>query len=212
MAPRVTDDAILDAAMAAVVTHGYTGATTRQIAIAAGINEVTLFRRFENKQSLVLAAIHRDLAQLTSPGLHPTGNLQADLLGVLEYYTQIYRHHASLPLVIILEATRNPELANLIKEPLAAQLALRDLIAAYQRAGELRDEPPEQAVNALIGPLLAYAVDSQLGIASPTGPPPAPELLDRFLTGHRTSRETAASSTATAEFGPAARALSPGVA
>ena len=185
MPARISDDAILDAVVATVVAHGYTGATTRQIADAAGVNEVTLFRRFANKQTLVLEAIHRDLDRITTPDQSPSGDLRADLLLILEHYTRVYRARAALPLVVILEAIRNPELANLLDEPIAAQAGLRDLILYYQRSGQLCDEPPEHAVHALIGPLLAYGVDAQLGIASPSGPPSPERLLVRFLDGHR---------------------------
>jgi AcrR family transcriptional regulator len=184
MSVRVSDDTILDAVVATVLAHGYAGATTRQIATTAGVNEVTLFRRFANKESLVQAAIHRDLARITNPDLQASGDMEADLLGVLEYYVQLYRQRKSLPLVLILEAVRNPELEDLLRQPLAVQTKLRALIATYQQSGQLIDEPPAQAVNALIGPLLAYAVDAQLGIAAPTGPPNPQRLLDRFLGGH----------------------------
>ena len=184
MSPRVSDDAILDAVVATVIARGYNGATTRQIAAAARVNEVTLFRRFANKQTLVLAAIHRDMQRLNDPGLHPTGDLEADLLAVLAYYTQLYHEQGALPLIVILEAIRNPELANLLTEPIAAQARLRELITHYQHLGQLRDEPPQHAVNALIGPLLAYGIDTQLGTAA-AGPPNHAHLLDRFLHGHR---------------------------
>jgi AcrR family transcriptional regulator len=184
MSPRVPDDHILDAAIAIVVEHGYAGATTREIAARAGINEVTLFRRFESKARLVRAAIHRDLGETTARIASPTGDLRADLLAVLERYCVTYRDHGSLPLVVILESVRNPDLAGLIAEPTAAQLALRELVAAYQDAGELVREPPALAVNALLGPLLAHAVDSQLGIAA-TDPPTPQMLLEGFLRGRR---------------------------
>jgi AcrR family transcriptional regulator len=189
MSVRVSDDTILDAVVATVVAHGYTGATTRQIATTASVNEVTLFRRFANKESLVQAAIHRDLARITNPDLQPSGDLEADLLAVLDYFVALYRQPTSLPLVLILEAVRNPELEDLLRQPLALQTKLRALIATYQQSGQLIDEPPADAVNALIGPLLAYGVDAQLGIASPTGPPHPRQLLDRFLGGHGQARE-----------------------
>jgi AcrR family transcriptional regulator len=184
VSPRVDDDRILDAAIAVVIARGYSGATTREIASKAGVNEVTLFRRFESKARLVQAAIHRDLVQTTRALRAPTGDLEADLLAVLERYCATYRTHAALPLVIILEVTRNPELADLIQEPAATQLALRELIASYQADGELIDEPPAFAVDALLGPLLAHAVNTQLGIAS-CAPPTAQTLLEGFLRGHR---------------------------
>src|ERR1700733_14093346 len=82
--PRINDDRILDAAITVVIARGYSGATTREIAATAGINEVTLFRRFESKAHLVGAAIHRDLAQTTTTLQAPSGDLEADLLAVLE--------------------------------------------------------------------------------------------------------------------------------
>ena len=185
VSPRVDDDRILDAAIAVVIARGYSGATTREIAARAGINEVTLFRRFESKARLIQAAIHRDIAHTTAALQAPTGDLEADLLAVLERYCATYSAHGALPLVIILEVTRNPEFADLIKEPAAAQQGLRELVASYQADGLLIDEPPELAVNALLGPLLAHAVDTQLGIA--TSAPPTPRtLLEGFLRGRAT--------------------------
>lgn len=189
MSARVTDDEILDAAVAAVVEHGYAGATTRQIARAAGINEVTLFRRFHNKQTLVMAAIHRDLSRLEDPDLTPTGDLEADLLTVLEHYVETFRRHPGLPVMLMLEATRTAELADLLAEPLALQARVRELIGFYQRSGELVPEPPAQTFNALIGPLVVYGIDARIGIAPDGGPPTPHELLDRFLGGHRASAD-----------------------
>ena len=79
---------------------------------------------------------------------------------------------------------RHPELADLIAEPVRAQLALRELIRDYQDRGDLISEPAPLAVNALLGPLLAHAVDAQLGIDSVSAPTPR-ELLDGFLLGRR---------------------------
>ena len=186
MTPRIADDQILDAAVAAVLADGYAGATTRAIAAAAGVNEVTLFRRFGNKEQLFRAAIAREVTQVVEAETRVTGDLEADLMAVFAGYHASFSAHASLPLLIIVEATRNPEHADLLEAPLAAQRALRSVIAHYQETGELRREPPEMAVRALIGPLLAYAVDVQIGVE--TGALPAPgELLRPFLDGHRAS-------------------------
>src|SRR5689334_16077859 len=45
-------DRILDAARRVYAQHGFRGATTRLIAIEAGVNEVTLFRTFGSKAAL----------------------------------------------------------------------------------------------------------------------------------------------------------------
>lgn len=58
-----TDDRILDAALRLFQETGLHGATTRRIAEEAGVNEVTLFRRFGSKEHLLHEAISRGVQQ-----------------------------------------------------------------------------------------------------------------------------------------------------
>src|SRR5450631_4259697 len=50
--PESTRKHILDAAFELISSKGYLGASTREIALKAGVAEVTLFRHFANKESL----------------------------------------------------------------------------------------------------------------------------------------------------------------
>jgi AcrR family transcriptional regulator len=52
-------DQLLDAAVRLYAEAGYHGATTRRIADAAGVNEITLFRHFGSKDALIREAISR---------------------------------------------------------------------------------------------------------------------------------------------------------
>ena len=52
-----TREAILSAALEAYSKYGFRGATTRRIAEIAGVNEVTLFRHFGSKKTLLGEAI-----------------------------------------------------------------------------------------------------------------------------------------------------------
>src|SRR5437763_114997 len=52
-------DQLLDAAARLYAGAGYRGATTRRIAVAAGVNEITLFRHFGSKDALIREAITR---------------------------------------------------------------------------------------------------------------------------------------------------------
>lgn len=49
-----TSQKIIDAAMALVRDKGYVATTTKEIAKAAGVNECTLFRKFESKKDIVI--------------------------------------------------------------------------------------------------------------------------------------------------------------
>ena len=52
-------DQLLQAAARLYGEAGYRGATTRRIATAAGVNEITLFRHFGSKEALIREAISR---------------------------------------------------------------------------------------------------------------------------------------------------------
>jgi AcrR family transcriptional regulator len=52
-------DRLLDAAARLYAEAGYRGATTRRIAVQAGVNEITLFRHFGSKDALIREAITR---------------------------------------------------------------------------------------------------------------------------------------------------------
>jgi AcrR family transcriptional regulator len=64
-----TEDRILDAALRVFGEVGFRGATTRRIAEEAGVNEVTLFRRFRTKEELLLEAMRRDHSRSPPPAL-----------------------------------------------------------------------------------------------------------------------------------------------
>ncbi len=59
-----TRDKILDAARELFYEHGYYATSTRVIARDAGVNEVTLFRHFGNKEELLKAIIQVDYGEI----------------------------------------------------------------------------------------------------------------------------------------------------
>jgi AcrR family transcriptional regulator len=62
-------DQLLDAAARLYAEAGYRGATTRRIATAAGVNEITLFRHFGSKDALIHEAITRAGSSPVAPKL-----------------------------------------------------------------------------------------------------------------------------------------------
>ena len=62
-------DRIIDAAKKVYAQHGFRGATTRLIAIEAGVNEVTLFRTFGSKAALFEAVMSAHVANAPIPAL-----------------------------------------------------------------------------------------------------------------------------------------------
>jgi AcrR family transcriptional regulator len=178
----VSDARMFDAALTVLAQQGYAGATTRRIAAAAGVNEATLFRRFGDKRQLILAAIHADISQLSEAGITRSGDLEADLTRVVEYYSSIYQHRDGLVGTLLLEGARNPEVAALIKEPLGSLSRLGEVMAEYQRAGQMVKEPADFAVQALLAPLLMISVLRRV-TGSEIPYPDARTVVERFLSG-----------------------------
>ena len=65
----VSRERILEAASRVYAKHGFRGATTRLIAIEAGVNEVTLFRTFGSKSALLEAVLEQHRGAAGAPSL-----------------------------------------------------------------------------------------------------------------------------------------------
>ena len=79
---------IMDATMTLIIEKGYSKATTKSIAELAGVNESTIFRRFEGKKEIVLAAME---LPKWNPGLSESdftyhGDLKEDLTSFSKIY------------------------------------------------------------------------------------------------------------------------------
>ena len=85
-----TRDKLLEVAIRIFAEAGYHGTTTRRIAQEAGVNEVTLFRQFGSKESLIreaLVAVARRNRPLLSPEVaDPVAELHRWALAIFYYY------------------------------------------------------------------------------------------------------------------------------
>jgi AcrR family transcriptional regulator len=73
-------ESLLEVTARLYAEHGWRGTTTRRIAEAAGVNEVTLFRQFGSKEALLLEAIGQASGSNSALGLPAEpGHLTAEL-------------------------------------------------------------------------------------------------------------------------------------
>ncbi|SRR5579883_107977 len=127
---------ILKAATEVFAASGIVGATTREIARVAGVNEVTLFRHFQSKEQL-LAVVVQQISALQVEALTRkdewTGNLHVDLLHYAWLYNNMLEEHEALVRMFIGEAQRHPEAAlQILRE---AALPLREKLIDYLHKG-----------------------------------------------------------------------------
>jgi TetR/AcrR family transcriptional repressor of mexJK operon len=117
-----TREKLLIAAIEIMSQKGYDAATTKEIAAAAGVNEVTLFRHFGTKQKLVENAFNQyhyaeEFTKLFNEELK--GELHSDLLLISRTYHKLmfrnrkllsitHKGSSSMPDEVLDEAARHP--------------------------------------------------------------------------------------------------------
>jgi AcrR family transcriptional regulator len=152
---------LIEAATQVFAQEGIQGATTREIARVASVNEVTLFRHFTTKEQLLKAVIE-NVFELQTEALVPREQWTQDLHTDLKHYAHLYNSmleaHEDLIRTLIGEANRHPEAVRRVMQE-AAQ-PMKEKLVAYLRSGQTRgtvrvDLDPVSAVDMFTGMLLA---------------------------------------------------------
>ncbi|MFD3659391.1 TetR/AcrR family transcriptional regulator [Streptomyces sp. NPDC058659] len=162
--PRSTeaDAAILEATRAALVDLGWSKLTMGDVAGRAGVAKTTLYRRWANKNELVVDAVAVLFDELELPDL---GSLQADIEHVvLQFAALLERPETKTALMaVVAESTRDEPLRERIRASIVdrqKRLVLAGRRRAQQR-GELpsdRDPVAVDATDDLIFDVIAGAV------------------------------------------------------
>ncbi|PHJ63045.1 TetR family transcriptional regulator [Nostoc linckia z18] len=157
----LTRKRLIEAASQVFASLGVQGATTREIARVASVNEVTLFRHFASKEQLLGAVIENVLALQIESLAHPeawTQDLKIDLERYAQLYNTMLESHEDLIRTFIGEAKRHPEAARQVIQEAAKPLG--EKLVAYLQCGQRRgivraDIDPFPAVDMFTGMLLA---------------------------------------------------------
>src|SRR3954469_24880895 len=105
-------DRILDAAKKVYAQHGFRGATTRLIAIEAGVNEVTLFRTFGSKAALFESLMQAQVAASPIPELPDNpGDPEVEMTAWCSRVLQHMRDNSALIRTSFGEIEERPEAA-----------------------------------------------------------------------------------------------------
>jgi AcrR family transcriptional regulator len=184
--PKIIDDEMVyQAVLHTIIERGYAGATTKQMASAAGISEMSLFRKYGNKLQLVKGAITW-IAEQTDyeSNIGYTGEMTTDLLQLVSLYQESVIKHGQFFIILQSEMPRYHELMEITETPFSIFKSMAQILVRYQEEGRLRQEHPLHALASLLGPMI---YTSMMQKASLGESPPELDLLlhvDGFIDGH----------------------------
>lgn len=172
---------LLKAATEVFASEGVNGATTKEIAKRAEVNEVTLFRHFQNKEQLLGAVVSQALALQAEALSHQeewTGDLKQDLTHYAWLYNNMLEEQEALIRTFIGEAKRHPQEARQVISE--AVQPIREKLVAYLLKGQERgvvitDLELWSAVDMFTGMLLAGMLRRNVN------PTPLPYSRDRYI-------------------------------
>lgn len=133
---------IMDATMTLIIEKGYSGATTKEIARLAGVNESTIFRRFGEKKEIVTAAMELPKWNLglSEEDFIYHGNLEEDLLA----FSTIYMKKVTPQMVKVSIGLRSAELEGaafpgIMQVPLVFKRVLIKYFTEMTAQGRMRE-------------------------------------------------------------------------
>lgn len=158
---------ILEAARLVYSQFGWRGATTRRIAEAAGVNEVTLFRQFKNKEALLGAVMSETALKNILPPFPPVPvNPESELtLWAVAHHRKLCEMREMIRQMMG-QLHERPEIAQCAANgPQGAAAMLREYVVRLRRNGWLVTGPTgaqpadaAAAVAMLMGALFADAM------------------------------------------------------
>jgi AcrR family transcriptional regulator len=153
------DDIVLDETLHQLARDGFAGLSLASIAAAAGTSRPAIYRRWPNKEALVVDAIAR-LAAVDPP--HRTGEPYADLVVELEHFRHCITMASSLPVAgLMLGDGVDPALRERYRESVVAprRTRIQACLRTAVTAGEVdADADLQVAATFLTGSWYAMAL------------------------------------------------------
>jgi len=180
-----TRQRILQAAAEIMAEKGYVGTTTKAIAEAAGVNEVTLFRHFGSKRNLLSEMISQHSAL---PGLTEliesqlTGDYHEDLIRLATVFFRAITERKEALRLMLCEARELPEVREVVVQ---IPDQLRGVLTRYfQRqmdVGNVKEMHPELMAQAFLGMFFSYGIAREM-LSSEIAPEvPQKALIAQFV-------------------------------
>lgn len=136
-----TSQIIIDATMSLIRDEGYVATTTKDIARLAGVNECTLFRKFESKKDIVLQGVAQEKWRANvTPDIFQ--NVQWELEPDLEMFMNAYMDKITPDFVNLSIGLRAPQLYDetapmIMKVPQAFVSSLTEYFKKMEEMGKI---------------------------------------------------------------------------
>ena len=168
---------ILTATQDLLITNGYPGTTIAEVARRARCSKAAIYRRWETKADLVVAAVR---ALQVAPTLPDTGDLREDLLAAAMHFAGADERSGAVLASLLGELGRDPELYDVAyravgRPPVAA------LIAVIERWIERGVVPAEVPVSLIAGIVPTAAFGSVTLRKRPLDPETVTDLVDAVM-------------------------------
>lgn len=184
MPAEIPEERIFEAVIGTVLEFGYASATTKQIAERAGISEMTLFRRFGNKDKLLQTALRFETTKFIQEAVLYTGDLESDLERVIITYHRLLKEKGRVILELIVELPRRPGLRKSARIPQEGIAQVVELMARYQKEGRLKSDAPWQAALELLSPV--FVIHMLHRVQPLPAKVDAKKMVERFVSGWAT--------------------------
>jgi TetR/AcrR family transcriptional regulator len=166
---------ILKAAASSFAAQGFRAATMRQIATAAHVNDITVYRHFPRKRQLYWAAIEwkvltSTLTEVVSESLQNGGPPRVLLQDFGEHILAVFLNDPSLGRLIYFAMLELPEEKKRLYEGHLKPLLnrLKAIIETWVQDGEIRAVDPHSAALTIIGMLWSpYNLRELFGMEMP---------------------------------------------
>lgn len=132
------DEAIHEAALEVLSEVGYDRTTVEAIAVRAHVSKATIYRRYKNKQELLMAAMGEHAA-CSLPKID-TGSLRGDLIELIsEHVKALKGPDGELLMALLSSAHRDPELGKLLPQnkPTMSDVVSQEIFARGIARGEV---------------------------------------------------------------------------
>ena len=163
LSPEQRRKKIIDAALSVFSSKGFRGATTKEIARTAGINEVTLFRHFGKKENLFSEVFEHHSLFPTLRELIPKRreeSYEKVMTGLAAQFMEILKRRKDLIRLVILESYQYPDQGIMFFQQVYNKgfQPLGEYLEEKKRSGEVGEVDPKIAARAFLGMFFSFLV------------------------------------------------------